>query len=62
MSNYYGDIPQLNNKSHEDFYFDKDGNVVYTAKFLKERGYCCNSNPTCKHCGYKPKGSKTWKG
>ncbi len=52
---YYNDIPQLNQKN-EDFYFDKNGNVVYTEKYLKERRYCCGN--ICKHCGYIPKNSK----
>ena len=53
MSNYYNDFPSPPN---EDFYFDKDGNVVYTEKYLRERGYCCGQ--VCKHCGYSPKNKK----
>ncbi len=33
----------------EDFY--KEGAyVVFTEKFLRERGYCCESG--CRHCPY----------
>jgi hypothetical protein len=33
----------------EDFY--REGPyVVFTEKFLKERGYCCESG--CRHCPY----------
>lgn len=56
MSNYYGDIPNLNTSQSEDFYFDKDGNVVYTAKYLRERGYCCALG--CKECPFIPKHQK----
>jgi len=33
----------------EDFYFEGP-NMVFTAKFLKDRGYCCESG--CRHCPY----------
>lgn len=42
--------------SDKDFYFDKNHNVVYTSKYLRERGYCCGKK--CKHCPYKPKYKK----
>ena len=28
------------------------GNTVFTAAFLAERGYCCESG--CRHCPYAP--------
>jgi hypothetical protein len=28
------------------------GNSVFTATFLAERGYCCESG--CRHCPYEP--------
>ena len=34
----------------EDYYIES-GNWVFTAKFLKARGYCCDSG--CRHCPYK---------
>ena len=39
-------------KEGEDYYMEK-GLLVFTAKFLKERGYCCQSG--CRHCpwGFK---------
>ncbi|MBT4539095.1 hypothetical protein HOI26_00315 [Candidatus Woesearchaeota archaeon] len=37
--------------SQEDYYLNEEGNVVFTAKFLKKRGYCCDSG--CRHCPYK---------
>ena len=35
----------------EDYYIDPaNGLLVFTAKYLKERGYCCESG--CRHCPY----------
>ena len=34
----------------EDYYVNENGLVVFTAKYLVERGYCCGSG--CKHCPY----------
>ena len=32
-----------------DYYFEK-GFVVFTAHYLRNRGYCCESG--CRHCPY----------
>jgi hypothetical protein len=32
-----------------DYYFE-DGLMVFTAHFLRQRGYCCESG--CRHCPY----------
>ncbi|MGB0851563.1 MAG: DUF5522 domain-containing protein [Bacteroidia bacterium] len=37
-------------KEVEDFYINKEGNVVFTKSFLLKRGKCCGSG--CKHCPY----------
>jgi hypothetical protein len=34
----------------EDYYVNEEGLLVFTAKFLLHRGYCCGSG--CKHCPY----------
>ncbi|NVM37565.1 MAG: hypothetical protein HWN81_18360 [Candidatus Lokiarchaeota archaeon] len=34
-------------------YYTISGKIVFTEKFLKERGKCCNNN--CKHCPYESK-------
>jgi len=34
----------------DDYYFNNDGFVVLTAKYLLERGYCCGNG--CKNCPY----------
>jgi len=33
-----------------DFYLE-DGLLVFTAAFLRKRGYCCESG--CRHCPYQ---------
>ncbi len=32
------------------YYMNEDGLMVFTAKYLQDRGYCCGSG--CKHCPY----------
>ena len=32
-------------------YYVEDNLLVFTAHFLRERGYCCESD--CRHCPYK---------
>ena len=34
----------------EDFYYNKDGNVVLTAIYHLKKGVCCGNG--CKHCPY----------
>ena len=34
----------------EDFYLDDDGNMVFTAIYLRKRKFCCKSG--CRHCPY----------
>jgi hypothetical protein len=34
---------------NEDYYIE-NGFYVFTASYLKKRGYCCNSG--CRHCPY----------
>jgi hypothetical protein len=33
-----------------DYYFNADGLMVLTGKYLLERGYCCGNG--CTHCPY----------
>jgi hypothetical protein len=37
-------------------YYLREGRVVFTAKYLTERGYCCGSG--CTHCPYIPRHTK----
>lgn len=36
-----------------DYYFNEEGLMVLTEKYLLERGYCCGNG--CKHCPYLKK-------
>jgi len=33
-----------------DFYYNEDGYMVFTEKYLLDRGYCCGNG--CRHCPY----------
>ncbi len=35
-------------KEGEDFYFNEDGLMVFTASYHLKRGYCCKNK--CKNC------------
>lgn len=35
------------------FYYDEKGNVVFTEKYLRERGFCCAQK--CTNCPFEPK-------
>lgn len=34
----------------DDFYKTDEGFIVFTAKYLLKRGYCCQNG--CRHCPY----------
>jgi hypothetical protein len=34
----------------EDFYYNEEGNFVFTEKYHLDKGYCCGNG--CKHCPY----------
>jgi hypothetical protein len=38
-------------------YYLEDGLFVFTAAFLRKRGYCCESG--CRHCPYKDDSKRT---
>jgi hypothetical protein len=35
---------------NDDFYYNEDGNIVFTEKFHLAKGVCCGNG--CKHCPY----------
>ena len=37
----------------EDYYYAKEGYIIFTEKYHLKRGYCCNNN--CKHCPFQKK-------
>jgi hypothetical protein len=41
----------------EDYYYNEQGLMVFTAKYHLKRGYCCQNG--CRHCpyGFKNKGT-----
>jgi hypothetical protein len=51
-------IPKL---TKDDYYFNEQGLMVFTAAYHLKRGYCCKS--ACKHCpwDYKKSQAKTKK-
>ena len=34
-----------------DFYYNSEGQLVFTESYNKKRGSCCNKD--CKHCSFK---------
>lgn len=38
---------------HQDFYYNEDGNFVFTESYHLKRGFCCKNG--CKHCPWKYK-------
>lgn len=34
----------------EDYYYNEEGFIVFSAKYHLQRGYCCGNG--CKHCPY----------
>jgi hypothetical protein len=37
-------------KENIDYYMLEDGRLVFTAKYLLDRGFCCGNG--CMHCPY----------
>lgn len=44
------DSPKRNQLEPDDYYYSPEGYIVFTAKYLLRRGYCCQNG--CKHCPY----------
>ncbi|WP_255066378.1 DUF5522 domain-containing protein [Lacihabitans sp. LS3-19] len=49
-------IGQKRTLKHRDYYFNKEGLMVFTAEYHLKRGYCCKNN--CLNCPYKLEISK----
>lgn len=41
-----------------DYYLSEQGHRVFTESFHLKRGFCCNSNPNCRHCPYQKTNNK----
>ena len=46
-------VSEQNDTNNEDYYFNSEGNVVFTKRYHLKRGYCCKSN--CLNCPYVKK-------
>jgi hypothetical protein len=49
-------IEQKKKSKNKDYYFNKEGLMVFKAEYHLKRGYCCKSN--CLNCPFKPELSK----
>ena len=45
-----GETPAINQLIENKDYYLENGFCVFTAEYLKNRGYCCKSG--CRHCPY----------
>lgn len=43
-----------------DYYFSKEGYLVFTEKYHLKRGYCCGNR--CRHCPFGHEGVKKVRG
>ncbi len=55
MNNFDRPLGKNRELEADDYYKTEEGYIVFTAKYLLKRGYCCQSG--CRHCpyGYDPK-------
>jgi len=44
------EFSNIQNLEKDEYYYSKEGYVVFTEKHHLKRGYCCENN--CKHCPY----------
>ncbi len=44
------------NQQNEPDYYWENGFIVFTASYLKQRGWCCGNG--CRHCPFEPKHQK----
>jgi hypothetical protein len=44
------EFSKVNSLDKDDYYYSDEGYIVFTAKYLLKRGYCCQNG--CKHCPY----------
>ena len=47
----------INKLTKDEYYYSKEGYIIFTEKYHLKRGYCCKSN--CKHCPYDKKKKKS---
>jgi hypothetical protein len=39
-----------NQQNNPDYYYDENGNLVFTEQYHINKGYCCGHG--CRHCPY----------
>ena len=44
------EFSNIQNMEKDEYYYSKEGYIIFTEKYHLKRGYCCENN--CKHCPY----------
>ena len=44
------EFSKIDRLEKDEYYYAKEGYIIFTEKYHLKRGYCCNNN--CKHCPY----------
>ena len=50
MNGEFGGFNKRKELDPDDFYYSEEGYIIFTSKYLLNRGYCCQNG--CKHCPY----------
>lgn len=50
MADDMSGFSRANKLEEDEYYYSEEGYIVFTAKYLLKRGYCCKNG--CKHCPY----------
>lgn len=50
MADDMSGFSRTNKLEDDEYYYSEEGYIVFTAKYLLKRGYCCKNG--CKHCPY----------
>lgn len=50
MNNDFSGFGKRKDLEPDDYYTSPEGYIIFTAKYLLKRGYCCQNG--CKHCPY----------
>ena len=44
------EFSKISQLEKDEYYYSKEGYIIFTEKYHLKRGYCCDSN--CKHCPF----------
>ena len=50
------EFSKIDRLEKDEYYYAKEGYIIFTEKYHLKRGYCCNNN--CKHCPYNRNNKK----